>query len=216
MDRTSPGNAGLMARPARTLVGSLAAGLLMLWLSLLVGPRLGQVVAPWQQRIFEVVMPDFRVLSYGVARIQGEARVAVAVTLARRTVIGGRVLEPNPLGRAEAMTPLAHTQQGAFLSLAAAAAWPAARWRLRLQRLAWALPGATLLLWVDAPLVLAASLQQILNDALQPGSSSWLVAVSAFLRGGGRFALGLVVAASAVALAAPRSTSIHSPPARPT
>jgi hypothetical protein len=58
---------------------------------------------------------------------------------------------------------------------------------------------------VDAPLVLVASLQQLLIDALAPGETSLLIAWSAFLRGGGRYALALAVAATAVGLCARRS-----------
>lgn len=190
-----------MQAPRRELGASLAACALMLLLMIWGGPRLGKAFAPLQQHAFGLAMPDFRVLSFGVVSLQGERRVAVAVTLARRTVIGGRVLEPDPRGRAEAMTPLAHTQHGAFASLVAAAGWPAHCWRTRARRLAWALPGAFLLTWIDAPLVLAASIQQILNDALDPGAFSWLIAASAFLRGGGRFALGLANAAAAAVIA---------------
>jgi hypothetical protein len=180
---------------------AVAGALALLWATLF-GSMLGQALVPMQQRMFEIMMPDFRVLEYGVKQLHGERRVAVAVTLARRTVIGSRVLEPDPRGRAEAVTPLAHTQHGAVLAVATAAAWPARCWRTRGRRIALALPAAALLLLVDAPVVLAASLQQLLNDALDPGASSWLTTVSAFLRGGGRFALGLACAAWAVAVAA--------------
>jgi hypothetical protein len=157
---------------------------------------------PWLQRAFELAAPDFRVLEFGIVQVDAEKRLAVAVTLSRTTVVGARVLVPDPRGRAEAVTPLAHALHGAMLALVASAAWPAASWRSLLCRGATVLPLAAALVLVDAPLVLAASLRQLLIDSLAPGQASLLLAWSAFLRGGGRYVLALLAAAAAAGLCA--------------
>lgn len=186
------------ARAALVRLG--LAGVAGLLLAALWGERALQAGLPLLQRAFELAAPDFRVLEFGIVRVDAEKRLAVAVTLSRTTVVGSRVLVPDPRGRAEAVTPLAHALHGALLALVAAAAWPTASPRRLLCRGAIVLPLAALLVLIDAPLVLAASLQQLLIDSLAPGQLSWLLAWSAFLRGGGRYVLALLVAAAAVGL----------------
>jgi hypothetical protein len=181
------------------------AGMVGLVLAALWGERVLGAGMPLLQRAFELAAPDFRVLEFGIAEVDAERRIAVMATLSRTTVVGSRVLVPDPRGRAEAVTPLAHALHGALLALIAAAAWPAASWRRLVCRALIVAPLAVLLVLIDAPLVLAASLQQLLIDALAPGETSLLIAWSAFLRGGGRYALALAVAATAVGLCARRS-----------
>jgi hypothetical protein len=182
------------------LAGVVGLVLAALWGELALGAGM-----PLLQRAFELAAPDFRVLEFGITEVDAEKRLAVVATLSRTTVVGSRVLVPNPRGRAEAVTPLAHALHGALLALIAAAAWPAASWRRLACRALIVAPLAALLVLVDAPLVLAASLQQLLIDALAPGEASLLIAWSAFLRGGGRYALALATAATAVGLCARRS-----------
>lgn len=187
------------------------AGVVGLVLAAVWGERVLGAGMPLLQRAFELAAPDFRVLEFGIAEVDAERRIAVMATLSRTTVVGSRVLVPDPRGRAEAVTPLAHALHGALLALIAAAAWPAASWRRLACRALIVVLLAVLLVLIDAPLVLAASLQQLLIDALAPGETSLLIAWSAFLRGGGRYALALAVAALAVGLC----TREPSPAAQP-
>jgi hypothetical protein len=62
------------------------------------------------------------------------------------------------------------------------------------------LPLGLLLAVVDAPLVLAASIWQLLVDAAAPGTHSPLLLASQFLQGGGRAALGLSIGAASLVL----------------
>jgi hypothetical protein len=123
--------------------------------------------------------------------------------------VGTRVIVPDPRGCAEAVTPLAHALHGALLALIGAAAWPTASRYALICRGLIVLPLAALLVLVDAPFVLAASLQQLLVDSLAPGETSLLLGWSAFLRGGGRYALALALAATAVGICTrgPRSAA---------
>lgn len=187
-----------LARAALIRLG--LAGVVGLVLASVWGERVLGAGLPLLQRAFELAAPDFRLLEFGIAEVDAERRIAVVATLSRTTVVGSRVLVPDPRGRAEAVTPLAHALHGALLALIAAAAWPTASWRRLGCRALIAVPLAALLVLVDAPLVLAASLQQLLIDALAPSETSLLIAWSAFLRGGGRYALALAVAALAVGL----------------
>lgn len=100
------------------------------------------------------------------------------------------------------MTPVGHVLQGAVTALVAVLVWPASQRRAWPARCLVLIPGAALLTLLDTPLVLAASLWQLMIDALAPGTGSMLVGWSSFLRGGGRFALGLAVAALAIATGA--------------
>jgi hypothetical protein len=197
--------ATLMRAPRVLILRLGLAGLVGLALSALAGERILGATMPMLQRSFEWAAPDFRVLEFGIGQVQAERRIAVVVTLARTTVVGSRALVPNARGRAEAVTPMAHALQGPVLALIGVAAWPASSRRALLCRLMLAAPVALLLLLADAPLVLAASLQQLLIDALAPGEASLLVAWSQFLRGGGRYALALLAAALAIGACTARS-----------
>jgi hypothetical protein len=188
------------ARAALVRLG--LVGVVGLVLASLLSERVLAAAMPLLQSAFELAAPDFRVLEFAIADVDGERRIAVAVTLSRTTVVGSRVLVPDPRGRAEAVTPLAHALHGAVLALIGAAAWPAASWRRLVCRALIVAPLATLLVLIDTPLVLAASLRQLLIDALAPGEASLLIAWSAFMRGGGRYALALAIAATAVGLCA--------------
>ena len=62
------------------------------------------------------------------------------------------------------------------------------------------LPFALLLAWVDTPVVLAASLWQLLVEHLAPRSFSPLLLANDVLNGGGRYAFGLGAGVLAVGL----------------
>jgi hypothetical protein len=181
----------------------LAGGLVLLFVSL-AGEHIVRAALPLMEKVFVLAAPDFRVLEFGVVHAQSERRIAVVATLRRTAVVGSRVLVPNAKGRAEAITPMAHTLHGGALALLIASAWPARHRRELSWRMAVALPLAAALVVLDAPLVLAASLWQLLRDALAPNETSALIGLSAFLRGGGRYVLAVLAAAAAIEVCKPR------------
>jgi hypothetical protein len=191
------------ARPAAAaaLRRLLLAAVLLIPFAVWVGPAVQGLLLPATRAAFEFIAPDLRVRSIQAATVDGERRVTIVVTLARTTVIGERVLMPDPRGEASAHTPAGHAWTAPLALALALAAWPVrgrAEW---LWRLAGGLPAALLLLATDPALMLAAAIWQLMIDSVAPGTPVVLASVAAVLLGGGRIVLGLGAAAALAVLA---------------
>ncbi len=170
---------------ARLLLGLALLSLAAAW----GGAALMRALAPAQSALFHALNPDFQLVSYG--ELPG-GQWSADVTLRRILVLGQQLRHPDPRARANASMPIAQTWVAPVLLLATAAAWPLG-WRGTLLRLLLALPLATLLLWMDAPLVLSGLIWQLLLEMMAANEWSLLVAVKGFLEGGGRIALALAL-----------------------
>ncbi len=167
---------------------------------LVAGDALLHAALPGMRHMLPVIAPDFEVRQLALRREQGEHRVAVEVNLARTVVVGGRAIVPDPRGSANASTPAGHGLLAPGVAVLAIVAWPWARWRELLARLVVCLPLMAGWLVLDAPLMLAASLWQLVLDAAAPNEMSLLAAMPRVLVGGGRILAGVVLAAASVAL----------------
>jgi len=193
-----PAPAAPAALAASALRRLLLAAAVLLPAAVLGGAGLQRTSIPVMTAVFEAVAPDLAVRRMRVEAVGGEQRVAVAVTLARTTVIGERVMLPDPRGEATAFTPAGHALVAPLVAALAAAAWPARSRREQVLRLGlWLLIGWALLI-VDPPLMLASAIWQLMVDGAAPGTSSLLGSVAGFLLGGGRVVLGLAAAAVVV------------------
>jgi hypothetical protein len=186
-----------------------AAGLALLVLVLAAGQTAVKALLPAMQWVFEALVDDFRVLRFGFDHEGADLVLRVVVKVAHYAVVGERVMTPDGNGLANASTMAVQGLQGAFVALWIALAWPAAgsagladAFKTRLRRLAWVALPALLLLLLDAPLVMAASLWQFVIDGLSPGAFSPLLLARELLQGGGRLALGAAMGGAAVVLAA--------------
>jgi hypothetical protein len=179
----------------------LLAALLLIPLAVWVGPAVQRLLLPTTVAAFEFIAPDLRVRSMQAATVNGERRVTVIVTLARTTVIGEKVLMPDPRGEATAHTPAGHAWTAPLVLALALAAWPARGRAERLSRLVCGLAVALMLLATDPALMLAATIWQLMIDNVAPGTPVMLASMAAVLLGGGRIVLGLGAAAAFIGLA---------------
>jgi len=178
----------------------LLAAAVLLPAAVLGGAGLQRASIPAMTAVFEAVAPDLAVRRMRVQAVDGEQRVTVAVTLARTTVIGERVMLADPRGEATAFTPAGHALVAPLVAALAAAAWPARSRREQVLRLGLWLPIGWALLIIDPSLMLASTIWQLLVDGAAPGTSSLLGSVAGFLLGGGRIVLGMAVAAGIVGI----------------
>jgi hypothetical protein len=193
------------------------AGTLLMGLLIAAGHELVAAALPLLRASFEWVGSDFRVLSFALdsgAGIgtststgtptsgAGERMLRAVVTLRHHVVLDGRVLAPDPRGVAEASTLALQGLHGPFVALCIGAAWPVLRgWPEAALRAGLLLPAAALLALLDAPVVLAASIWELIVNHMAPGSGSPLLLARDLLRSGGRLGAGVLIGVAAVLLA---------------
>lgn len=183
---------------ARALLRLLLAAALLIPLAAWNGPTLQRLLLPATVAVFEFIAPDLRVRSMQAATVDGEHRVTVVVTLARTTVIGEKVLMPDPRGEATAHTAAGHAWTAPLVALLALAAWPARGRAEAVWRLLVGLAASLLLLAADPALMLAATIWQLMIDSVAPGTPVLLASLAGVLLGGGRIVLGLAAAAAII------------------
>jgi hypothetical protein len=159
--------------------------------------------------VFEWLAPDFKLLRFELDHEKADRVLRAWVTLGRYTFVGSHLVAPDPRGVAQASTIALHGLQGPMLALWAALAWPSDGIRMRLLRVLACLPGAALLFLIDAPVVLAAGIWELLVDAHAPGSWQPLLIARDLLQGGGRFVMGLAIGACCAIATAHEATPTH-------
>lgn len=145
-----------------------------------------------------IIEDRYRVIGMALDHEGADRVVRLQVTLAKPVFIGTQFLMPDERGRADASTLVGHVLQPAVLLFALLLAWPAKNRLAYALRLFAALPFCTIIIMLDVPLVLLASLWGIIVDHLAPNAFSPLILWSQFLQGGGRWALGLAGGAAAI------------------
>jgi hypothetical protein len=151
--------------------------------------------------------PAFHVRDLSVRHEDADTVFRVEVQLARRLVVNGHVVAPDPRGIAMASTLVGHALVPAVLLVAVAIAWPAERHRGWLLRMLALLPAVILLWMVDVPLILLGALWRFVYQALDPGRASFLWMWSVFLQGGGELAVSIVLGALIARLGARRNAA---------
>jgi hypothetical protein len=193
--------AAASARPTLAALWRLVlAAAVVIPLAVLFGPATQRALLPVTWAVFETLAPDLQVRSLQLAGAEGERRISVVVTLARTTVVGEKVLLPDPRGQASAFTPAGHAWTAPLAAALALAAWPARRRATWLWRLAGFVPLAALMLAADPALMLAAAIWQLMIDNVAPGTTVVVASLAAVLLGGGRIVLGLAAAAAVIGL----------------
>jgi len=131
---------------------------------------------------------------------EGADRVLRLVVSQRRYIhLAGQALEPNPLGRAHATTLMGHVLLPLVLLAGLVLAWPAGSWAVWLWRVPKLLPAMALMVAVNVPVVLWASIWRLHVEAFEPTLWSPLLIWSDFLQAGGEHALAVCLAALCLA-----------------
>jgi hypothetical protein len=171
------------------------------WLGAHYGVLLAQWLLPWWQAELNWLDDTYRIDRLYVDTQGADQVVRIVVGQAHCLVLKGVAYCGDPRGRANASTLVGHVSMSAALLLTIALAWPVARWREYGGRLL-CLPLALGLMWaLDVPMVLWASLWSLHVDAFAPDTFSPLLLWQAFLQGGGRLALAVVLGSAVVRLA---------------
>ncbi|MCH8180648.1 MAG: hypothetical protein IIA02_12820 [Proteobacteria bacterium] len=170
---------------------------------------LGWASARWGEPLAQALLPavaaeigwldnTYRIVALDVVQRGGEQLIRIVVTLARCVVLPDGAHCSDPRAQAQVSTLLGHFTLPPTLAVAAVLAWPASGWREGLWRLPLLALGLAVLLALDVPVVLWASLWQLHVEAFAPQLFSPLLLWLDFLQGGGRMALALVCAAAVV------------------
>jgi len=165
------------------------------------GHALAEALLPFIAAEINALDNTYRIVSLDVVQRGGEELIRIVVTLARCVVLPDGAHCADPRAQAQASTLLGHLTLPPTLAAAAVLAWPPASWREVVWRLLLLPMGLALLLALDVPMVLWASLWQLHVDAFAPGLFSPLLLWLDFVQGGGRMALGLVCAGGVLAAA---------------
>ena len=167
-----------------------------------VGEPMVRAALPAVPRAMAALAPEFQVLTLQLVRHQGDRVVQMEVGLAQAVALGGRVLQPSPLGRANASTLALPPLHAPLLAAWALLVAGSGGWRPRARALLLWCPLAALLVVGDLALTLSASLWGLLLDGMAPGTSSPLLAAQALWAGGGRWVAALGLAWSVARLSA--------------
>lgn len=149
----------------------------------------------------ESVAPQFRILTMSLGTSGADTVVRAEAAPAAAVMVAGKLLPLASQSRFQSSTLAGHVLQPLVLMLAILITWPKSQWWRYATRLAIALPLFVLLPLLDVPLVLAAELEATLIEIAKPGMSSALGTWRAFMEGGGRLAMPIVLAVTSIALA---------------
>lgn len=174
---------------------------LLLALGHFIGARLIESMLPLVKAEIAWLDDNYRVIDLELDRQGADRVIRLEVGLARIIVLGGQALHPDPRARANVSTLAGNLVQPAMLCLALILAWPAHRIIEYPARVLLACVGIAVIVLVDVPFVLWGELWDIHVSAFDPDRFSLLLLWKGFLQGGGRFVLGFVIGALAVAAA---------------
>lgn len=184
---------GYRAMARLALRGVLAYGL-VLWAVLTFGDAYVNSLTSLYRLPIDWLLPEFRIESLGLERINGEAVIELKLVLQDTLWIGAKPVPPG--GGLSASTLRGHALQHPILLYTVLLAWPGLLGAAGVVRPLFSIPLLLLVEFLDIPLVLVGSVQDLLLANLAPdrlGHDPW-VAWMDFLKGGGRLALALMAA----------------------
>lgn len=189
----------------------LLVSILLISLANLLGDILVSTIRPLYRWEISAIDDHFRIIDLKLDNEGADHVIRLEVTLAKPVFTGSHFLMPDPRGRANSSTLIGNALQPLVLLFAMMFSWPIKNWRSYFTRSLYALPFCFFILMIDVPIVLLASLWEIILDPLAPTTSSPLMLWNHFLQGGGRLALGMAGGAVALWLANPmRHDSVSS------
>lgn len=187
-----------MSSPIKFSLRFIVMCLLLMWLTSVYGEMFIKPLLPLYKWEIRTIADQYRILSFGLDNEGFDRVIRIKVALAKPVYIAGNFLIPDARGVAIASTTIAHVWQMTIVCLAMIFAWPPLSMRTCLARLAIALPVLILLTMLDVPLVLLASLWDLIIQNTAPDTFSILVLWNSILEQGGRLTLGLTAGVLAV------------------
>lgn len=181
------------ARFAFVLGACLTVTLTAAWLW---GAALIEILIPVARQALGWIDNRFSVLSLGIEHTWQDTVVHLRLNLSSGFVMGGRVLIPDPRGFLTVDTPIGNLLQPLAIAPAIAAALPG-KLSQRLMRFVLAALFALGFLVVDLPLALHAIAWDMLTYSLGMNDFSPLLVWLAFLNGGGRLGIALLLGLAA-------------------
>jgi hypothetical protein len=149
----------------------------------------------------ETFYPEFKVSSLGIENKDGKEMIFLWVNLTDRTIRARTLLRKNPEGAFGSGTMCVDQYIHPIVMLSVLLAWPVSRFRNRLEILLLALPFLFLLEMADVPVLLAVRCMESFNSLAAPKSATGIGSFwVSFLHTGGRLALSVIAACSAVGL----------------
>lgn len=177
------------------------AGGLLTWCARQWGGEFVEGLLPAFAAIFSLLDEQFRILLLQFGHQGADTVIRLQATLARPLFLNGQLIMPDPRGVATVTTTIGTVLQAPLVCGTLLLAWPAAHAVERWWRLLGTLPTLALLLAVDTPFILLASLWDLFMHALEPSRFSPLIAWQQFLIGGGRLALAIASSVGVIAFA---------------
>jgi len=175
----------------------LGAGAFVLAMVVLAGDAMIDGMLPLLGAGFAGVAPELELRTLA-RRPAGATEALVAeVSIARPVTVAGRVYRPDPRGTAWSSTPAGHVLLMPALVAVLVLGWPAAGTREWAARLGIAALGLPALIALDVPVVLASGVWDLFPGAATRAGLTGVWA--AFMDGGGRFAVAVLLGAAAVA-----------------
>lgn len=169
----------------------LSTYLILLLLSIQFGQRYVKFLLPLYRSEISWCAPDYQIQSLEVKESQGEAVVALKLKLMRYTAVQGHLLTPG--GEASSSTLAGHALQHVLLMASLLIAWPVASIFQRISLFFIAVPFWALVEFLDVPLVLLGSIEDLILANVAPDATSLLVTWMNFMNGGGRIAISIVM-----------------------
>ena len=190
-------------RPLELGLRAAVAIVALLAISIQFGGGMASALLPVFREEIELLVPHIHVRTLGLTHVGSDNVVALEAAPATVVMIAGKLLPLAPQTRFRVSTLLGHLFQTWILFAALLTTWPITHPQQRFTRLAWLVPGLLFLALADIPLVLAAELEQTLQELAERSSPTPLTAWSGFLESGGRVALPIILAAAAIAFERP-------------
>jgi len=168
--------------------------------------QLATAAVPAIRAAIAAIATDFQVLGLEVSRDDSQESLRLRANLAHPVRIAGRTLYPfgwahGTSGWMEVRLTLGGMLSHALLLVIVAVAWPFRTFTEFVVRMTTATVSAALLLVINACSTFHAELRNLIVDTHPDGTVSFALAWSRFLMGGGGFAIAIVLAAFAIALA---------------
>ena len=143
----------------------------------------------WQIHLMD---DQYQLIDLSIKNVGSEQAFYLKVNLAKPLILGGHFIVPDERGIATASSIVAHVWQIVVILLAVLVAWPMASNVDYVRRLAISIPVLIIILMLDMPFSLLATLWRLVLDQLSLESFSPLILWNEILESGGRLVLGLV------------------------
>ena len=135
---------------------------------------------------------QYQLLSLSIKNVGTDSAFTMQVNLAKTLFVGGQFIFPNAKGMATVSSSVTHVWQMVVIFLAVLAAWPVARYADYGPRVVVGIPLLIIILMLDIPFSLLATLWNLILNQLSLERFSYLSLWNDILESGGRLVLGLV------------------------